>query len=94
MLRVVLGLAALAACATVVLAQNTGAITARKDAMKALGGATKDPGAIAKGEAPFDLAKVQASLKTIEEIYGLHVLNDYDSAATDLSSALTHGIKP
>jgi len=33
-------------------------------------------------------------LKTIEEIYGLHVLNDYDSAATDLSSALTHGIKP
>jgi len=66
MLRVVLGLAALAACATVVLAQNTAAITARKDAMKALGGATRDPGAIAKGEAPFDLAKVQASLKTIE----------------------------
>ena len=66
MLRVIVGLAALAVGATVVLAQNTGAITLRKDAMKALGGATKDPTAIAKGEAPFDLAKVQASLKTIE----------------------------
>jgi phospholipase C len=33
-------------------------------------------------------------LKTIEEIYHVHVLNNYDSAASDLSSALTHGIKP
>lgn len=66
MLRVMVGLAALAACATVALAQNTAAISARKDAMKALGGATKDPGTMAKGEAPFDLAKVQASLKALE----------------------------
>jgi cytochrome c556 len=66
MLRVIAGLAALVVGATMVLAQNPAAIGARKDAMKALGGATKDPGAIAKGEAPFDLAKVQASLKTIE----------------------------
>ena len=34
--------------------------------MKALGGATKDPTAMAKGEAKFDLAKVQASLKALE----------------------------
>ena len=66
MLRVIVGLAALAVGATVVLAQNTGAITLRKDAMKALGGATKDPGAMAKGEAAFDLAKVQTSLKALE----------------------------
>lgn len=66
MLRLILGLAALAVGASVVLAQNTAAITARKDAMKALGGATKDPGAMAKGDAKFDLAKVQASLKTLE----------------------------
>jgi cytochrome c556 len=66
MLRVIVALAALAAATTAVLAQNTAAITQRKDAMKALGGATKDPGTMAKGEAPFDLAKVQASLKALE----------------------------
>lgn len=66
MLRVIVGLAALAVGATVVLAQSTGAITLRKDTMKALGGATKGPGAMAKGEAAFDLAIVQASLKTLE----------------------------
>ena len=70
MLRVMVGLAALAACATVALAQNTAAISARKDAMKTIGGAMKDPGTYAKGEAPFDLAKVQASLKTIETTAG------------------------
>jgi cytochrome c556 len=66
MIRVIVGLAALTVAATAVLAQNTGAITQRKDTMKALGGATKDPGAMAKGDAKFDLAKVQASLKTLE----------------------------
>jgi len=66
MLRVIVGLAALAVGATVVLAQNTAAIGQRKDAMKALGAAAKDPGAIAKGDAAFDLAKVQASLKSLE----------------------------
>jgi cytochrome c556 len=68
MLRVIAGLAALVVGATMVLAQNPAAIGARKDAMKALGGAAKDPGAMAKGDAPFDLAKVQASLKTIGEV--------------------------
>lgn len=67
MLRVIAGLAALAVCTTLVLAQNTAAIEQRKQAMKALGGAAKDPGAMAKGDAPFDAAKVQASLKTIQE---------------------------
>jgi cytochrome c556 len=70
MLRLILGLAALAVGATVVLAQNTAAITARKDAMKALGGAFKDPAAMHKGEAKFDLAKVQASLKSLEATAG------------------------
>lgn len=65
MLRVVLGLAALTVAATAVLAQST-AITQRKDAMKAIAGATKVPVAMIKGEAKFDLAKVQAALKTIE----------------------------
>jgi len=31
-------------------------------------------------------------LKTIEQIYGLKPLNDYDSAATSLNTSLTHGI--
>jgi cytochrome c556 len=67
MLRVVAVLAALAVGATAVWAQNAAGITARKDAMKAFGGAAKGPGGMAKGDAPFELAKVQASLKTIEE---------------------------
>jgi cytochrome c556 len=70
MLRVIAGLAALAVCTTLVMAQNTGAIEQRKQAMKAMGGALKEPGTMAKGEAPFDLAKVQASLKTLQEAAG------------------------
>jgi cytochrome c556 len=67
MLRVVLGLAALAVAATAVLAQQgAGAIKERKAAMKAMAGATKEPAAMIKGEAKFDLAKVQAALKTVE----------------------------
>ncbi|HEY7084994.1 MAG TPA: cytochrome c [Hyphomicrobiaceae bacterium] len=67
MLRVVATMAALAIGATVVLAQNAAVIEQRKQAMKAFGGAVKGPGAMSKGDAPFDLPKVQASLKTIEE---------------------------
>ncbi len=66
MLRVMAVLGTLAIGATAVLAQNAEGITARKEGMKALGGAAKGPGAMNKGDAPFDLAKVQASLKTIE----------------------------
>ena len=67
MLRVVAVVAALAVGATAVWAQNAAGIAARKEAMKAFGGATKGPGAMSKGDAPFELPKVQASLKTIEE---------------------------
>ena len=67
MLRVVAVLAALAVGATAVWAQNAAGIAARKDAMKAFGGAFKEPNTMAKGDAPFDQAKVQASLKTIQE---------------------------
>ncbi len=67
MLRIVAVVAALAVGATAVWAQNAAGIAARKDAMKGFGGAFKAPGAMAKGEAPFELPKVQASLKTIQE---------------------------
>ena len=68
MLRVVAVLAALAVGATAVLAQNAAGIAARKEAMKGFGGAFKEPSAMAKGDAPFDLPKVQASLKSIQDI--------------------------
>lgn len=59
--------AALAACsATVVLAQSD-VIAQRRDLMKANGAATRDPGAMLKGETAFDLAKVQASLAKYQE---------------------------
>ena len=67
MLRVVAVVAALAVGATAVWAQNAAGIAARKEAMKAFGGANKGPGAMSKGDAPFELPKVQASLKTFEE---------------------------
>lgn len=66
MLRILAVASVLALGATAVMAQNAAGIKARQDSMKAMGGAMKDPGAMAKGEAAFDLAKVQASLKTIE----------------------------
>ena len=67
MLRVVAVVAALAVGATAVWAQNAAGIAARKEAMKGLGGANKEPGAMSKGDAPFELPKVQASLKTFED---------------------------
>jgi cytochrome c556 len=70
MLRVMAVLTAVAIGATAVWAQNAAGIAARKEAMKAFGGAAKGPGAMNKGEAPFELAKVQASLKTIQDTAG------------------------
>jgi len=67
MLRIMAVLAAVAIGATAVLAQNAAGIAARKEAMKAFGGALKAPGGMAKGEAPFNLDAVQASLKTVQE---------------------------
>ena len=67
MLRIVAVVSVIALGATGVWAQNAADITARKDAMKSMGGAMKAPGGMAKGEVPFELPKVQASLKTIEE---------------------------
>lgn len=60
---VVAGLA-LALGAGAVFAQDV--IAQRRDIMKGVGGATRDPGAMLKGEQPFDLAKVQASLATYQ----------------------------
>jgi cytochrome c556 len=52
---------------SVALAQNLAVIKERKELYKAMGKATKEPGAMFKGEAEFDLAKVQAALKVIQE---------------------------
>ena len=67
MIRIFAALAAIAIGATAVYAQNADAIATRKATMKQFGGAMKNPGGMIKGDAPFDLATVQASLKTIEE---------------------------
>lgn len=67
MFRVVVGAMLLTLGAGIALAQGAGVIKDRQDLMKGLAGATKDPTAMAKGEAPFDLAKVQASLKVFQD---------------------------
>ncbi|NJM55274.1 MAG: cytochrome c [Verrucomicrobiae bacterium] len=47
-------------------AQNIDAIKARKEILKSFGAANKDPGAMAKGEVKFDLAKVKAALAAFQ----------------------------
>lgn len=67
MLRIVAIATALAVGATAVYAQNTSVIGQRKDLMKAIGKGAGDGGKMMKGEAPFNLATVQAALKVYEE---------------------------
>lgn len=67
MLRVVAALVAVAVGATVVHAQNLDAIKQRRDVMKVIGTAGTTNFQMLKGEAPFELAKVQASLKSFLE---------------------------
>ena len=43
---------------------QTDAIAQRKAVMKSVGGATRDPGQMLRGQQPFDLAKVKAALET------------------------------
>jgi cytochrome c556 len=60
-------LAAVAFGATAVSAQNVAVIKERQDHLKSIGDAVKPVGAMYKGEADFDLAKVQAALKVMQE---------------------------
>ncbi|KPF66263.1 hypothetical protein IP69_15455 [Bosea sp. AAP35] len=62
MIRTIAVAAVLGLGITAVLAQSD-PITERRNAMKAVGGATRDGAAIAKGEAPFEAAKAQAIAK-------------------------------
>ncbi len=66
MIRILSVVAAIAVGATAVYAQSA-AIGQRKEVLKTFGGAMKDPSGMMKGEVPFDLAKVQASLKTLAD---------------------------
>src|SRR5262249_49916357 len=69
MLRVSSAVAALVLAATLAVAQSN-PIAARKALMKANGDQAKIGAAIAKGEAPFDLAKVQAIFATFVDAAG------------------------
>ncbi len=67
MKRILVGVLALALGATAVVAQSD-PIAARKAAMRSLVAKLSDVNKIAKGEATFDLAKVQAGLKAIVDV--------------------------
>lgn len=67
MIRIAAALAAIAVGATIAYAQNADAISQRRATMKQFGGAMKSPGGMIKGDVPFDLAAVHASLKTLED---------------------------
>ena len=66
MLRSVLVILALATAATAVSSQED-PIAKRKAIYKSFGQASRDPGGMLKGDTPFDLAKVQAALRTFQE---------------------------
>ncbi|TCR63374.1 cytochrome c [Bosea sp. BK604] len=66
MIRVALVAACLTIGLSAVVAQ-TNPIVERQNTMKSIGAATRDGAAIAKGEAPFDAAKVQAIFKTYSD---------------------------
>ncbi len=67
MRRIMSVVATLALGATAVFAQNVPVIKERQDHFKKMGDAAKPVGAMFKGEADFDLAKVQAALKVMQE---------------------------
>ena len=67
MKRIVIAAAAILAVGTSAALSQSAAIGQRKDLMKSVGGAAKEPGAMMRGESPFDLAKVQASLKVYSD---------------------------
>lgn len=64
LLRSLVLCSALCAGVTAALAQDN-PIAERKKLMKAQGAAVRDPGQMLKGEQPFNLEKVQASLRTL-----------------------------
>jgi cytochrome c556 len=65
MIRNLLAAVMVTGLATAALAQAD-VIKERQQTMKGVGGATKDPGAMLKGEAPFDVEKVQKALATYQ----------------------------
>lgn len=67
MRRVLLAVALFALGITASAAQNVPVIKERQDHLEKMGDAAKPVGAMFKGEADFDLAKVQAALKIMQE---------------------------
>lgn len=67
MRRVLFCLTAFALGVSAVAAQNLAVIKERQDHLKKMGDAAKPVSAMFKGEADFDLAKVQAALKVMQE---------------------------
>ena len=61
------GLSVFAMATTLVYAQNLEPIEKRRAAMKAIATAGSPPFQMLKGTAPFELAKVQATLKTFQD---------------------------
>lgn len=68
MIRSLLIVAALAVGTTAVVAQGGDPIAQRKAAMKSLGAGMGPMGGMMKGERPFDLAAVKASLETFGKV--------------------------
>lgn len=92
MLRVVAAVAALAIGATAVYAQNLDVIKQRREAMRTIAGASGPNFKIMKGEAPFNLAAVQAGLETMHvqatKLKGLFPDDSKMGGSTDASPTI------
>lgn len=68
MLRIASALAVIAVGATAVYAQNLDVIKQRKELLKSMGAAAKEPAGMMKGDVKFELPKVQAALTTYQSV--------------------------
>jgi cytochrome c556 len=88
-LRLVAAFAGVALGATVVWAQNVDAIKQRREVMREIAKAGTPPFKMSKGELPFELAKVEAGLKTYQDqaakLKGLFPENSKSGGDTDAS---------
>ena len=92
MLRIVSAVAAIAVGGSLAYAQNLNAVKERREAMRAVAKAGSASFKMMKGEVPFDLAVVQATLKTVQEqapkLKGLFPDDSKSGGATDAKPAI------
>lgn len=66
-IRIILASLAVIGCAGAVLAQTPSPVSQRQTLLKEMGAAAREPGLMLRNQQPFELAKVQAALRTFAQ---------------------------